>query len=394
MKEHSGKHVVIVPAWWPSPEQPYAGVFFQDYVATFTQAGMKVGVIYPDLVGLRQVRRGSGLSFRPRILHETTIAGAPVVRIRGLQTSFGSVARRARRFRDWLAKGLAAYREQNGDPDILHAMCAVPPGWACTHLDDPLAKRVVLTEHTGPFSLVMDPPASAKLARSAFADAAIRVAVSDHLGGQIDAGGIHDAVEVIGNPVPDVFKPADKTEAASPDRCRALYVGRLTREKGVQVLIGAVAIAMEAVEDCEFDIVGEGPLRASVRPFEQYPVRSVTVHRACPRSDVVTHMRNASFLIHPTFGETFGMTVAEALCVGLPVITTRGTACAEFINDDNGILVEPGDEHSLALGLKTMVRQFRKYDRAEIAARARERFSGAAVAAAYEKIFEQTLKTK
>ncbi|MCB9858439.1 MAG: glycosyltransferase [Phycisphaerales bacterium] len=394
MTEHSGTHVVIVPAWWPSLEQPHAGVFFQDYVDAFAKAGMKVGVIVPDLVGLRQLRRGSGLSIRPRILHETTVAGAPVVRIRGLQTSFGSVARRAGRFRNWLAKGLAAYRSRHGEPDILHAMCAVPSGWACTRLDDPLAKRVVLTEHTGPFSLVMEPAASATLARSAFSAAAVRVAVSDHLRRQITVAGIHERVEVIGNPVADIFSPADSTDNPPSHCIRALYVGRLTREKGIMLLVGAVSIAMEVAADCDFDIVGDGPLRASLQPFEYYPVRSVTMHGACPRSDVVTHMRNASFLVHPTLGETFGMTVAEALCVGLPVITTHGTACAEFIDDDNGILVEPGDERALAQGLTQMIKRFREYDRTAIAARARKRFSSAAVAAAYEAIYDRVVEAK
>ncbi|HPF39651.1 MAG TPA: glycosyltransferase [Phycisphaerae bacterium] len=391
MNELAGKHIVIVPAWWPSPEQPQAGIFFQDYVAAFSAAGATVGVIYPDLVGLRHWGRGERKPIFPRITHEESTAAAPVVRIRGLQSSFGSVARQARRTRDWLARGLRAYRDRVGEPDLLHAMCAVPTAWACANLDDPLAKRVVLTEHTGPFSLVMQSDESSALARGAFRAVVSRVAVSDHLRRQIVAAGIDDSIEVIGNPVSDMFTPADAGDRSPSDRVRALYVGRLTREKGIPMLVGAIESALDVAKACEFHIVGDGPLGVTLAPFEHDPERRVTRHAACPRAEVVSHMRRADFLVHPTLGETFGMTVAEALCTGLPVVTTRGVACAEFIDDDNGILVEPGDERALAAGLKQMIARHRDYDRAAIAARARSRFSGAAVAAAYRDPYERAI---
>ncbi len=391
MNALTGKHVVIVPAWWPSPEQPHAGVFFQDYVEAFADAGATVGVIYPDLVGLRQLGRGERKPLAPRILHETTVAGTPVVRIRGLQTSFGRLARRAIRVRDWLARGLAAYRQRHGEPDILHAMCAVPAGWACTNLSDPLSLRVVLTEHTGPFSLVMDPHESASLARTAFDAAAMRVAVSDHLRRQIADAGIRNKIEVCGNPVSSQFAPA-----ARPARecVRGLFVGRLTREKGVATLVSAIAAIRNGSPSCEFHFVGDGPLAVVIAPFLTADDVGILHHASCPRTEVCKHMQNADFLVHPSLEETFGMTVAEALCVGLPVVTTHGTACAEFIDDDNGILVERGDVHSLEAGLRRMIESCRDYDRDAIAAKARQRFSGATVAMIYNDVFERILDAK
>lgn len=389
MSPLEGKHIVIVPAWWPSPEQPHAGIFFHDYIDAFANAGVRVGVVYPDLVGLRQLGRGVRKPIVPRVVHETTVGGAPVIRVRGLQSSFGSVVRRATRFRDWLVKGLAVYRERHGDPDLLHAMCAVPAGWACTHIEEPLARRVVLTEHTGPFSLVMAPAESAEVARAAFVAAAVRVAVSDHLRAQIVAAGISEPIEVHGNPVSPIFSPADTPP--SGERVRGLYVGRLTEEKGISMLVGAMESILDEIRACEFHIVGEGPLAVTLAPFLHDDARRVVHHEACPRSKVADHMRAADFLVHPSLGETFGMTVAEALCTGLPVVTTSGTACAEFIDDDNGILVEPGNERALADGVRIMIDRCRAYDRKAIAARARDRFSGAAIAAAYGDVFARVM---
>lgn len=389
----SGIHIVIVPAWWPTPEQPHAGVFFADYVEAFQSAGAQVGVIYPDLVGLRHATHTPRAPLRPRVEHESTATGAPVVRIRGLQTSFGSIDRRVCRFRDWLAKGLAAYRERHGRPDILHAMCALPSAWACTQLDDPLAKRIVLTEHTGPFSLIMNSANSAKLVRTAFDQSRARIAVSDHLRRQIETAGIPGEIEVIGNPVSTLFttNPVDKKK--TNERTSGLYVGRLTREKGIPTLLTTIDSLRRQRKRCEFHFVGDGPIAIPAAIAGSNDEFIVTHHPACPRANVATFMQTADFLVHPSLEETFGMTVAEALCMGLPVVTTRGTACAEYIDDHNGILVEPADESSLVSGLLQMIASCRDYDRPAIAGRARERFSNAAVANAYQTIFERVLES-
>lgn len=387
------KHIVIVPAWWPSPEQPHAGVFFRDYVDVFARAGAKVGVIFPDLVGLRQLGRGARKPFVPRILHELTVNGAPVVRVRGLQSSLGSVARRVTRFRDWLEKGLIAYRKRYGEPDLLLAMCALPAGWACTHVNGPLAERVVLTEHTGPFSLVMDSAESAELARASFAKAATRLAVSHSLRGQIRDSGIGGNIEVCGNPVPEMFSPGDVLTRVERERVRGLFVGRLVEQKGLRELDRAIDSLQKRDLELEFHVVGDGDFipAPAIRAHGIGVADKVSHIPACPREVVVTHMRNADFLVHPSWGESFGMTVAEALCTGLPVVTTRGTACADFIDDDNGILVEPRNAESLEAGLLKMFETYREYDRTGIAARARNHFSAAAIAATYNEVFERIL---
>ncbi len=379
----SGLHIVMVPAWWPTPEQPHAGIFFCDYADAFRAAGAQVGVVYPDLVGVRSGLRASA-SLRPVIHFDATTHGVPVVRVRGLQTSFGRIARRAKRYRDWLARGLAAYHEQHPAPYVLHALCAVPAGWACTALPAPTAARVVLTEHTGPFSLVMSSPASSRLAHAAFASAAARVAVSPQLRAEISAAGIHNPVVVCGNPVSRTFTDSLLPKAPTKGQpIRGLFIGRFTREKGFDDLQRALKLLSPSADACLFDLVGGQPSP----PLRDMP--AIRVHPPLPRERLRDLMHDADFLVHPSHGESFGMVVAEALCMGMPVITTRGTACADFITGDNGLLVEKANVDSLLEGLRHMIRIGRTYDRARIAADARARFSAEAVAAYYAPIFRR-----
>ncbi len=402
-----GLHIVIVPAWWPSPEAPARGIFFTDYALAFAESGAKVGVVVPDLVSLRDWRRADA-PWRPRITEES-LRGIPVIRIRGRHTALGLPAVHMRRFRAWLRRGLDSYVARHGQPHNLHAMCAIPSGWACTHLEEPAdpdgaadlrspprlpARPVVVTEHTGPFSLVMRRRGEARLVRAALDKAAAVVAVSEHLRGQMGAAGITREILVHGNAVARGFLEAEHSNRALHDPPRGLFVGRLTMEKGVPELIDAAVRLDRAGLAAEWHFLGDGPLQTmlSNRLRAAGLESSIILHGQRARPEVVRIMSQCDFLVLPSHGETFGIAVAEALCMGLPVVTTRGTACAEFVNESNGVLIEMKDGESLADGVRILLARLQSYDRAAFAAAARTRFSPAGLANYYELLFRRLTK--
>jgi glycosyltransferase involved in cell wall biosynthesis len=391
MGSMTGLHILIVPAWWPSPEQPMAGVFCTDYAASFVAAGAKVGVVFPDLVPLRFLGKGPSIPWRPRVLSETA-DGAAVIRVRGLHTALGRPGLQMLRYRRWLRRGLAVYRERHGSPDILHAMCAIPAGWACTHLDDPLAGRVVLTEHTGPFSLALQPPAAEQYVRAAMDQAAAVLAVSDRSREEIRAAGIRREVAVCGNPVSEPFATLPVRAERRHGLLRAIFVGRIVREKGIGELLEAAA-ALATESEIEWHFVGDGPMAQDIgsRFLAAGLIEHLRMHGHCDRSMVARLLMQCDFLVLPTHGETFGLVAAEALCMGLPVVTTRGTACGDYVSEDDGVLAEIGDAQSLTTAVRRMIEDYGRYDRAAIAARARQRFSGEVAASRYGEVFRRVM---
>ncbi|MBI5762181.1 MAG: glycosyltransferase [Planctomycetes bacterium] len=396
MADLSGLHILCVPSWWPSPEQPIGGVFFTDYARAFARAGARVGVVFPDLVSLRQLRGGARASVWPRLSWES-LDGIPVVRIRGWHTAFGQPARQMGRFLKWQRWGMSEYALRHGEPDVVHAMIAVPAGWACAQLDGPLSRRIVLTEETGPFSLVMDDAATAPYVRRALDAAATVVTVSEHARRDMQAHGIQRAIEVCGNPVAEAFCNRAVQARALSGPIRVLYVGRLVQEKGLREFVeviqkhrletcGTHRLETGATTPVEWHFAGDGPMHAALRETGD---ATVHLHGFCDRARVIQLVEQSDVLVHPTYGETFGQSVAEALCMGLPVVTTEGTACAEFIDEANGVLVRPRDAGSLAEGIRRATANLRegKYNRAAIAERARKRFSGDCVARAYGEWF-------
>lgn len=127
----------------------------------------------------------------------------------------------------------------------------------------------------------------------------------------------------------------------------ALFVGRLSPEKGVRRLLRP----WRQLRGIPLKIVGDGPLMEEVRAFvEREGLDDVEVLGRRPREEVFALMREARFLVFPSqCYETFGMTIAEAFACGVPVIASRLGAMAEIVEDGRtGLLFRPGDPEDMA----------------------------------------------
>ena len=120
-----------------------------------------------------------------------------------------------------------------------------------------------------------------------------------------------------------------------------LFVGRLSNEKGIGTLLGAVRQGGAA----RIEAIGAGPLQAAV---ERELGDSYLGFRA--RAEIMQKMRSASFLIVPSMClEQLPTTILEAFASGLPVIASRLGALPNIVEDGvTGLLFNPGDEVDLA----------------------------------------------
>jgi glycosyltransferase involved in cell wall biosynthesis len=131
--------------------------------------------------------------------------------------------------------------------------------------------------------------------------------------------------------------------AADPARGHyALYVGRLSVEKGVDTLAAALARTDPALR---LHVVGTGPDEARWRTTPR-----VTWHGALPPEAVASMYRDARFTIVPSVcEETFGLAAAESMSHAVPVLASRIGGLRELIDDDeDGVLCEPGNAAALA----------------------------------------------
>lgn len=125
----------------------------------------------------------------------------------------------------------------------------------------------------------------------------------------------------------------------------ALFVGRLTAEKG----IGTLLSAWERIgEQVPLQVVGDGPLAPAVEAAARRTSGIEFLgHRTV--SEVHALMKDAAFLVLPSeWYETFGRVAVEAFATGTPVIAAQIGAVAEVVSGgETGLLFEPGDVNDL-----------------------------------------------
>lgn len=127
----------------------------------------------------------------------------------------------------------------------------------------------------------------------------------------------------------------------------ALFVGRLSPEKGVRTLLRA----WKRVKGVPLKVVGDGPLTEEVRGFvRKEGLEEVELLGRRPREEVFRLIREARVLVFPSeWYEGFPMTIAEAFACGLPVVASQLGAMAEIVEDGRtGLLFRPGDPEDLA----------------------------------------------
>ncbi len=169
-----------------------------------------------------------------------------------------------------------------------------------------------------------------------------------------EAGLPRERIEVKPNPLDSGFATCrgapDPLGGVSERPPELLYVGRLSGEKGVQVLLEAWTLAADRLPpEARLTLVGEGPERASLEAAAA-ATRNVVLAGWCSREEVVRRVRSTGLLALPSLCyETFGMAVAEAFACGCPAMVSSHGAPASMVDDDrNGLLVAPGDPEAWA----------------------------------------------
>jgi glycosyltransferase involved in cell wall biosynthesis len=159
------------------------------------------------------------------------------------------------------------------------------------------------------------------------------------------AFGTAPRVECIPNAVPRHDGPA-----ARPDATRILAAGRLTRQKGFDMLVPAFARVSAAHPEWTLRICGGGPERGALRGLAREHDVDGRVELPGPVGDVQAEMAEASLFVLSSRFEGLPMVLLEAMDKGMAVVSFDcPTGPRELIDDHrNGILVPPDDVEGLA----------------------------------------------
>jgi glycosyltransferase involved in cell wall biosynthesis len=338
--------VLHLTSSFPRDARDHVAPFLLDLAHAEQEAGMDVGVLAPHDKGLATV---------------DTVAGVEVHRFRyGLQSmerlSYrGGLLGSSRRFSGvmlpaYLASFSKAAEKAARDfrPDVIHAHWWLPAGLCALPVARRLDVPLIITVHGSDVHLLRY-RALRKLASHVMHRASLVATVSEDLQRQILEFDPRLHTTVLRLPVP--AGPAAVPMPADPP-IRLLAAGRLSHEKGFDVLIEAMRIAVGSGLDVRLDIVGSGPERRRLALLAAPLGDRIQLIPALPHAELMHRLEGVHALVAPSRREGLGMVALEAFTRGRPVVASRVGGLAESVEDGvDGYLVEPEDPIALAAAL-------------------------------------------
>lgn len=362
----------MLPAWYPTARQPFAGPFVRDHARAAAAYGHRMIVLVdegPDR-GVRAPYRLSEerdgelrvfrLSYPPRT--------GPVVYL-------PAVLRLARRLR------------REGTPvDVLHAHIHWM-AWPAVLAGALLRRPVVVTENSSEWPRRTMRRGALLRARIAFRRAALVCPVNERLRQAIEAYGVRARFRIVPNTVDTTtFHPPRDPPQQPPGRL--VNVALHVEVKALDVLLRAFAKAGARRPELQLELIGEGPLTGDLRKLAADLGVAERVRFAGRASAPVIAevLRRSDVFVLSSLSENMPLAVLESLCCGLPVAATDVGGVPEAVGGD-GALAPPGDAEALAAAIEQVIAEYDRFDRAAIASRAAARWSFDAVGGAWDEIY-------
>ena len=117
-------HLLMLPSWYGISEEPLNGFFFKDQALAWHKAGVKVGVVYPEIRQLRRMRLSSLIDnhFQSASYVED---GLPTMRLHGWNLFPKCMKGQMLAWSFFAGKLVDRYVSQHGKPDLIHCQSAV-----------------------------------------------------------------------------------------------------------------------------------------------------------------------------------------------------------------------------------------------------------------------------
>ena len=288
-------------------------------------------------------------------------------------------------------KLIATVIQDHGLPSVVHVHMAMKAGPGALYLKGKYSIPYVVTENwTGYYPASVpnlgDHNAWYRLqVRKVLAGADLFLPVTDDLGALVAKTVTPLKYQVVPNVVDTdkfYYQPVQKR-----DRFRFIHASYLNYQKNPEAILRATARLVE--QGFQFDLWLVGRKAPDLEELSRsLNIASFVIFKeAIPYAEVANLMRESSALLLFSRFENLPCVVLEALCSGLPVVSSRVGGIAEVIDDSNGLLVDPSDEIELANSMRIMIENYERYDRTSIAKRASGKFSYQVVGRTFNEIY-------
>ena len=250
------------------------------------------------------------------------------------------------------AKSLLVKQWRQTRPAVVHVATEGPLGWSAISAARKLGLPVTSSFHTnfqnysGHYQLGLLRSAIDAYLRKLHNRTAATLVPTKLLRKELESRGYQNLNIMSRGVSTDLFNPAKRSTelrqrwGSGPDDLVMLCVGRLAKEKNLNLVLSAFAAIHGRHPSAKLVLVGDGPLRKSIQESNPH----VILAGVRTGEDLYAHYASADLFLFPSLSETYGNVVPEAMASGLAVLAYRCAAAAELIESGtNGMLVPEGN---------------------------------------------------
>ncbi|HEY2848281.1 MAG TPA: glycosyltransferase [Gemmatimonadaceae bacterium] len=377
--------VLFITHSFPRYSGDVAGAFILRLAVALRARGIEVRVLAPAAARLSDRDAIDGIELRrfryaPRRWETLAYTGTMAEQVGGSLRGKAALA-------GMLSRGALAVRSAAAEfaPDVIHAHWWFPAGLLA--LGSLSSRPLVTTLHGSDVRLARRSAWAPTLFRRVAAKSAAVTAVSGYLADEAQA--MAPGCKVTVGPMPvnvDLFSASSAPRAAD----RFLFVGRLNRQKGIALLLEALAALPSPAS---LDVAGDGGDRAELeaRAASLDLAGRVRWHGVQSQEQLAPLYRAATAVVIPSEDEGLGLVAVEAQLCEAPVIAFRSGGLTDVVDDGRtGILSPPGDVRALANAMSTLLARADRGSALGVAGRtaAFARYSPDVVASHYASIYE------
>ena len=380
---NQGKTALFLCSWYPNRKNPTLGNFVQKHAEA---ASLLNEVVVLAIVADETIHSIEIVENRRGEMNEV------LVYFPKKKTGFLSFSK-LRSFLSYKKAfdiGMKRVNQLVGPPDIVHLNVIYPLGYFARKLKEKLGVPMVISEHASGFQGGANayPKVILSLAKKVLKSSACVMPVSNDLGERLKQLAPNITIKVIPNVVNEaIFIPSEEIDVTNK------FVHISTAFEPAKNLLGIIRTVKQlSSENANFSlhIISDGDVSKAHQLARELGVLNsfVFFYPTMTTQEIASFLKQCRALVLFSNFENFPCVIPEAFMTGIPVIATAVNGIPEYVNESNGILIQPNDEAGLLAAFKSLI-DSQPFQKEKLRAYAMEHFSYAAVGKQLDEIYKE-----
>jgi glycosyltransferase involved in cell wall biosynthesis len=359
--------ILFLPRWYPHRYDPMPGLFIQRQAEAVSEhCDVSVLYVHDDPLCIN--------NYEIEVNEENRIK---VVRVyyRSALGGLGMIGKLFRLYRFFIANWLGFKILRNFSPDLLHVHVLTRQGLIALIYKLFTRTPYVITEHwsryfpqNNTYKGLLRKEITGHVVHFASAVIAVSLKLKKAM---LDKNLNNRNYWVIPNPVDmNKFIITEETQYPKPIKKRIIHISCFEdKSKNISGLLYTIKRLSLKRDDFECILIGDGPeweqMKVIAKDLDLFGIIAFFPGLK-EQDDLVAEISKSDFLVLSSQYETFGSVVIESFACGIPVVATNVGVVSDIVNEQNGLIVPPGDETALEEAIGKMLDTCREYDKLQI----------------------------